>query len=101
MLDVYKRQVQCVRGYGGAACGRFCRPAGRVHPGGQSHGLYGAGAVSYTHLNGCTLYYSTKDFGSRGPVEPDVEAAQTVEDLLAGRDTVLAAALALEPDKAN
>ena len=87
----------------GAMDAGYLRDMGAVMVGESTGGLEGGfGELGQETLpNGCTLYYSTKDFGSRGPVEPDVEAAQTVEDLLAGRDTVLAAALALEPDKAN
>ena len=87
----------------GAMDAGYLRDMGAVMVGESTGGLEGGfGELGQETLpNGCTLYYSTKDFGSRGPVEPDVEAAQTVEDLLTGRDTVLAAALALEPDKAN
>lgn len=49
-----------------------------------------------TLSNGCTLYYSTKDFGPEGPVEPDETVPQTVEDLLAGRDTAVEYILGLE-----
>lgn len=52
--------------------------------------LGGFGELGQAQLpNGCTLSYSTKDFGDKGPVEPDETVPQTVEDLLAGKDTAV------------
>lgn len=87
----------------GAMDAGYLRDMGAVMVGESTGGLEGGfGELGQAALpNGCTLYYSTKDFGRQGPVEPDVEAAQTVEDLLAGRDTVLAAALAQKPGGEN
>ena len=58
--------------------------------------LGGFGELGQERLpNGCTLLYSTKNFGSEGPVEPDETVSQTVADLLAGKDTAVESVLSL------
>lgn len=58
--------------------------------------LGGFGELGQERLpNGCTLYYSTRDFGDKGPLDPDETVPQTVADLLAGKDTAVAYILSL------